>query len=189
MRSSCPTQVSFLFLNESFLILFCILSEFEGQTKSRLGTVQARQAVDQAILETLTSTLDFHPTLATAIVNKATQAMAAAQAARAARDMIRRKSLLTTTVLPGKLADCASRDMAETEIFVVEGDSAAGSAKQGRDRRFQAILPLKGKILNIEKVGFSFYFVNLTFKLYFTFLRQATKRSMATLRFKLSSQH
>jgi len=101
----------------------------------------------------LTKLFDFRPDLLEAIYAKASEAQAAAAAARAARDMVRRKTLLTSTVLPGKLADCASRDSSESEIFIVEGDSAAGSAKQGRDRRTQAILPLRGKILNIERAA------------------------------------
>jgi len=96
---------------------------------------------------------EFRPDLLDVIYVKASAAQAAASAARAARDMVRRKTLLTSTILPGKLADCASRDNTESEIFIVEGDSAAGSAKQGRDRKTQAILPLRGKILNVERVA------------------------------------
>jgi len=96
---------------------------------------------------------EFRPDLLDVIYAKASSAQAAASAARAARDMVRRKTLLTSTILPGKLADCASRDNTESEIFIVEGDSAAGSAKQGRDRKTQAILPLRGKILNVERVA------------------------------------
>ncbi|KAL3910221.1 MAG: hypothetical protein SGILL_007776, partial [Bacillariaceae sp.] len=101
----------------------------------------------------LVKLFEFRPDLLDAIYAKASAAQAAASAARAARDLVRRKTLLTSTVLPGKLADCASREASESEIFIVEGDSAAGSAKQGRDRRTQAILPLRGKILNIERVA------------------------------------
>jgi DNA gyrase subunit B len=125
--------------------------EFEGQTKGRLGNPEVRPAVDSLLASELTKLFDFRPELLDAIYSKASSAQAAAAAARAARDMVRRKTLLTSTVLPGKLADCASRDPSESEIFIVEGDSAAGSAKQGRDRRTQAILPLRGKILNIER--------------------------------------
>lgn len=129
-------------------------AEFEGQTKTRLGSPEVRAAVDAVLVEGLQREFDFQQTaLPHAIVAKAQQAVAAASAARAAREMVRRKSLLTSSVLPGKLADCASRDAAETEIYLVEGDSAAGSAKQARHRRFQAILPLRGKILNIEKAA------------------------------------
>jgi DNA gyrase subunit B len=127
--------------------------EFEGQTKGRLGNPEVRPAVDTLLGTELTKLLEWRVDLLDAICQKAGEAQAAAAAARAARDMVRRKTLLTSTVLPGKLADCASRDPAESEIFIVEGDSAAGSAKQGRDRKFQAILPLRGKILNIERAG------------------------------------
>ena len=127
--------------------------EFEGQTKTRLGNPEVREIVDTVIKDALTTLFEWNPTVLSDIGNKAMQAQAAAAAAKAAREMVRRKSLLTSTVLPGKLADCASRDPTETEIYVVEGDSAAGSAKQGRDRRLQAILPLRGKILNIEKAS------------------------------------
>lgn len=129
-------------------------AEFEGQTKTRLGSPEARTAVDSVLTEGLQQIFDFQQTaLPHAVIAKSQQAMAAASAARAAREMVRRKSLLTSSVLPGKLADCASRDATETEIYLVEGDSAAGSAKQARHRRFQAILPLRGKILNIEKAA------------------------------------
>jgi DNA gyrase subunit B len=127
--------------------------EFEGQTKGRLGNTDVRPAVETILSKELTKVFEFRPDILDAIFAKASAAQAAASAARAARDMVRRKTLLTSTVLPGKLADCASRDASESEIFIVEGDSAAGSAKQGRDRRTQAILPLRGKILNIERVA------------------------------------
>ncbi|PSN18922.1 DNA topoisomerase (ATP-hydrolyzing) subunit B [filamentous cyanobacterium CCP5] len=125
--------------------------EFEGQTKTKLGNTEVRGIVDSVVGETLSEYLDFHPGIADAILEKAIQAFNAAEAARRARELVRRKSVLESSTLPGKLADCSSRDPSESEIFIVEGDSAGGSAKQGRDRRFQAILPLRGKIINIEK--------------------------------------
>jgi len=127
--------------------------EFEGQTKTRLGNPEVRQIVDVVVADALTTLFEWNPSVFNAILAKAMAAQAASVAAKAAREMVRRKSLLTSTVLPGKLADCASRNPAESEIYIVEGDSAAGSAKLGRDRRTQAILPLRGKILNIEKAS------------------------------------
>ena len=125
--------------------------EFEGQTKTKLGNTEVRGIVDSLVGEVLTEYLEFHPAIADSILDKAIQAIKAAEAARHARELVRRKSALESSPLPGKLADCSSRDPSESEIFIVEGDSAGGSAKQGRDRRTQAILPLRGKILNIEK--------------------------------------
>ncbi|MEX0271070.1 DNA topoisomerase (ATP-hydrolyzing) subunit B [Leptolyngbyaceae cyanobacterium UHCC 1019] len=125
--------------------------EFEGQTKTKLGNTEVRGIVDSLVGEVLIEYLEFRPGVADAIIEKAVEAFKAAEAARKARELVRRKSVLESSTLPGKLADCSSRDPSESEIFIVEGDSAGGSAKQGRDRRFQAILPLRGKILNIEK--------------------------------------
>ena len=125
--------------------------EFEGQTKTKLGNTEVRGIVDTVVGESLTEFLEFNPQVIDLILEKAIQAFNAAEAARRARELVRRKSVLESSTLPGKLADCSSRDPAESEIYIVEGDSAGGSAKQGRDRRFQAILPLRGKILNIEK--------------------------------------
>jgi DNA gyrase subunit B len=125
--------------------------EFEGQTKTKLGNTEVRGIVDSLVGETLNDYLELNPQVADSIIEKAVQAFKAAEAARRARDLVRRKSVLESSPLPGKLADCSERDPARAEIYIVEGDSAGGSAKQGRDRRFQAILPLRGKILNIEK--------------------------------------
>ena len=125
--------------------------EFEGQTKTKLGNTEVRGIVDSLIGEALTKYMEFNPAILDLILEKAIQSFNAAEAARRARELVRRKSVLESSTLPGKLADCSSRDPSESEIYIVEGDSAGGSAKQGRDRNFQAILPLRGKILNIEK--------------------------------------
>ena len=126
--------------------------QFEGQTKTKLGNDEVSAAVDQAISQALTHYLEEHPKDAKAIVDKVILAATARHAARHARELVQRKTVLSGSGLPGKLADCATRDRSKAEIFFVEGDSAGGTAKMGRNREFQAIMPLRGKILNIEKV-------------------------------------
>lgn len=125
--------------------------EFEGQTKGRLGNPEVRPFVDKIVTEKLMNYFEENPTVAKAIFDKSVQAQKAREAAKKARELTRRKSALESSSLPGKLANCSERDASLTEIYIVEGDSAGGSAKEGRDRKYQAILPLWGKMLNVEK--------------------------------------
>jgi DNA gyrase subunit B len=125
--------------------------QFEGQTKTKLGNSEVRGIVDNIVGEKMSTFLEENPEVGRLIIDKSLVAARAREAAKKARELTRRKSVLESTTLPGKLADCSSKDPSECEIYIVEGDSAGGSAKQGRDRKFQAILPLRGKIMNVEK--------------------------------------
>ncbi len=144
--------------------------QFEGQTKTKLGNSEVSLAVDQAVSEALTNYLEENPKDARSIVQKVILAAQARHAARKARELVQRKTVLSGSGLPGKLSDCSEKDPSQTELFLVEGDSAGGTAKQGRDRRFQAIMPLRGKILNVEKAMQHKIFENEEIKNMFTAL-------------------
>ncbi len=134
--------------------------EFEGQTKEKLGNTYVKQIVENAVYTELNYYLEENPTEANKIIEKIVRASEAREAAKRARELARKKSLFEGSVLPGKLADCTENDPSKSEIFIVEGDSAAGSSKQGRDRMFQAIMPLRGKVLNVEKASTEKIFAN-----------------------------
>jgi len=153
-------------------IISCKVQEpqFEGQTKTKLGNSEVMGSVDQAVSSSLTNYLEENPKDAKTIVQKVILAATARHAARKARELVQRKNVLSGSGLPGKLSDCSERDPSLCEVYLVEGDSAGGTAKQGRDRKFQAILPLRGKILNVEKAMQHKIFENEEIKNIFTAL-------------------
>ncbi len=152
--------------------------QFEGQTKGKLGNSDVKGLVESIVNERLADFFDQNPDITKIIITKAAETRRAREAAKRAKDLIRAKSAMSTGILPGKLADCQESDPALCELYLVEGDSAGGSAKQGRSRKTQAILPLKGKILNIEKAAEDKVFANNEIKS--IFLPSASTRTAST---------
>lgn len=156
--------------------------QFEGQTKTKLGNSEVKGIVDSLLDEGLSDYVETNPKVGKLIINKALEAQRVREAARKAQDLARRKSALESTTLPGKLADCSEKDPTKCEIFLVEGDSAGGSAKQGRDRNFQAILPLRGKVLNVEKARLDKILANEEIKSLITAIGPEAIKGLATSR-------